>query len=86
MHTFNAHHDKTRFHYNSDMSGEVWIEIPSFGPLGEDAGRLKVSGRDLLEFLAERVRDMRQSQLEEMPISHLLGLFDKRHAGLPDTD
>jgi hypothetical protein len=54
----------TRFFYNHDLSGEIIIE-PSEG---------KVSGGDLLEFVAEYIRQQRIRELENASVMSLLGL------------
>lgn len=41
--------NKTQFHYNSDMSGEVTIIV--------NDQEIEVEGKDLIEFVLDRLRD-----------------------------
>jgi len=50
--------NKTQFHYNSDMSGEVIIVVKD--------KEIKVEGDDLIEFVLDRLRDEKIGQLERM--------------------
>ena len=50
--------NKTQFHYNSDMSGEVIIMV--------DDQEIRVEGDDLIEFVLDRLRDEKIGQLEQM--------------------
>lgn len=50
--------NKTQFHYNSDMSGEVIIIV--------NDQEIKVEGDDLIEFVLDRLRDEKIGQLEQM--------------------
>ena len=55
------HHSKvndTQFNYNSDMSGKVIITV--------DNQEMKVEGKDLIEFVLDRLRDEKIGQLEQM--------------------
>lgn len=66
MHTFNG--NKTRIHYNLDMSGECII----FNK--ETEQEIKVSCEDILEFVAEYVKIQKISKLEQMDSEEILGL------------
>lgn len=48
-HTFNAY-DGTRFHFNSDLSGQITIQSPE--------GGLKIPAVDLLEFLIAQISNI----------------------------
>ena len=65
-HTFDGKH--TRFHYNSDLSGEVEIVKKDSTP----RRRLHVHGEDLLAFVAEYVRGKAISRIEDMSVEELL--------------
>lgn len=66
MHTFNG--NKTRIHYNSDMSGDCII----FNK--ETEQEVKVSCEDILEFVAEHMRIQKINKLEQMNSAEILGL------------
>lgn len=55
--------NKTQFHYNSDMSGEVIIMVNS--------QEIKVEGNDLIEFVLDRLRDEKIYKLEDMETEDL---------------
>ena len=55
--------NKTKFHYNSDMSGEVIIMVNS--------QEIKVEGNDLIEFVLDRLRDEKIYKLEDMETEDL---------------
>lgn len=65
MHTLNAPKG-TRFHYNSDLSGNVIVMTPE--------GEFHVPGDDLLAFVADYVREERIARLEQASAAELLGL------------
>ncbi len=56
-----------KFWYNSDFAGEVIIK-----PDPDDDHEFRVSGKAILEFVAEYVRDKRQSELEDIDWRKLL--------------
>ena len=55
--------NKTQFHYNSDMSGEVIIMV--------NDQEVRVEGNDLIEFVLDRLRDEKIGQLEDMETDDL---------------
>lgn len=63
MHTFTS--NKTIFHYNSDMSGDVVILTP-------EKIEFRVDGRSILEFVAEYVRGQRIRRIENQEVDELL--------------
>lgn len=56
-------------HYNSDLSGDVEIVT---GIHGESS--ISVSGKDLLDFVANFVRDKQMSILENSSTEDILGI------------
>ena len=60
--------EETKFHFNSDLSGEVTIQ--------NKHGEFQVSGPDLLTFAAEHVRSQRIARLERLGTSELLALTE----------
>jgi len=66
MHTFEG--NKTRIHYNSDMSGDCII----FNK--EDKQEIRVSCEDILDFVANYVRIQKISKLEQMETKDVLGI------------
>ena len=50
--------NKTQFHYNSDMSGEVIIIVNN--------QEIRVEGNDIIEFVLDRLRDEKIRHLEQM--------------------
>ena len=66
MHTLEL--PNTIFHYNSDLSGDVYIVVKS------SATTLNVSGADLIVFVAEYVRNHKVAELEDAPIDKILGV------------
>lgn len=67
MHSFYSDNG-TCFFYNSDLSGDVRIITR---PNGDE---LFVDGMALLEFVAEHVRSVRASQLDELTAEQVLGI------------
>lgn len=70
MHTLETQF--TRFHYNSDLSGDVLIQRLS--PIGEKFEQVEfsVNGQCLLDLVAEYIRSQRIAKIEEMEIEELL--------------
>lgn len=66
MHTFKG--NKTTIHYNSDMSGECIIYNK------ETEQEVKVSCEDILEFVANYVREQKIGNLEQMETKDILGI------------
>lgn len=66
MHTFEG--NKTRIHYNSDMSGDCII----FNK--EDGQEIRVSCEDILDFVANYVRIQKISKLEQMETKDVFGI------------
>ena len=66
MHTFNG--DKTRIHYNSDMSGDCII----FNK--ETEQEVRVPCEDILDFVANFVRGQKIGKLEQMETKDVLGI------------
>ena len=64
MHTFEG--NKTRIHYNSDMSGDC-IVINK-----ETEQEVRVSCEDILDFVANYVRIQKISKLEQMETKDVL--------------
>src|SRR3989338_8314064 len=58
--------------HNSDLSGLVIITCVD--SVGEKAGEIKVPGEALVEFVAEYVRGVRISALEQVSTAEVLGL------------
>jgi len=71
MHTFEG--KKTRIFYSSDLSGDVIVVVSK-----ETTLEMEVPGQDLLDFVAEHVRQQRITQLEDMTTEALLGLPTRR--------
>ena len=69
MHYFESSNG-VRFNYNSDMSGLVEIK-PGFR---NNDTSFEVSGRAVLEFVAEYIRLQRIAEIEGQDVSELLGL------------
>lgn len=66
MHSF---HGKTcTIHFDADMSGDVCIVDL------KNNTEVRVSGNDILDFVAEYVRGEKISQLEQMSSKEVLGL------------
>ena len=66
MHAF-VGKNKTRIHFNSDMSGECII-------YNENGNNIKISCEDIIDFVAEYVRMEKISRLEQMSSEEILGL------------
>lgn len=62
----------TFFHYNSDLSGEITIEDK------DTQAVIFVSGKNLLDFIAEHVRRERIDKLELMTANEILGIGEKK--------
>lgn len=58
MHTF-VGRNKTRIHYNLDMSGECII-------CDESGQSVKVSCKDIMDFAIEGIREQKISELDQM--------------------
>ena len=67
MRTFNG--NSCIIHYNSDLSGDVEIVTGINGDR-----KVSVSGKDLLDFVANHVRDKMISQLENASTEDILGI------------
>lgn len=67
MRTFNG--NSCIIYYNSDLSGDVEIVT---GINGDK--KVSVSGKDLLDFVANHVRDEMISQLENASTEDILGI------------
>lgn len=66
MHTFDG--SKTRFHFNSDMSGDCEI-------IEKESGRsMKVPCEDILDFVANYVRNEKIGKLEQINTNDILGI------------
>ncbi len=65
----------TRFHYNSDLSGDVIATVPAsmVEPVPGEPGmtRVRVPGRNLEGFILEITRDRMISRLEQMSAAEL---------------
>lgn len=66
MHTFVG--KKTRIHFNYDMSGDCIVMNE------ETKENIKVSCEDILDFVADYVRDHKIYKLEQMETKDILGL------------
>lgn len=66
MHTFDG--NKIRIHYNSDMSGDCII----FNK--EDGQEIRVPCEDILDFVANYVRNQKISKLEQMETKDVFGI------------
>ena len=66
MHTYSAA-DGTRFHYNSDLSGEIIVAVYGYA-------EVRIPSHDLLAFVAEWIRMQRISLLEDASPAEILGL------------
>ena len=66
MHAF-VGKNKTKIHFNSDMSGECIIH-------NENGNNIKISCEDIIDFVAEYVRMEKISRLEQMSSEEILGL------------
>lgn len=65
MHTFDG--KSCRIHFNSDMSGDIHI-------WDKDSDKeIKVDGQDILDFVANHVRNEKISKLEQMGTREILG-------------
>ncbi len=69
-HTFEGPSKKTRFHYNSDLSGDVSIHVDDENGLRA----LNVPGEDLLAFVADYVRGRKISALEDAEWHEVFGI------------
>lgn len=65
MRTFNG--SNCHIHYNSDLSGEVII-------ISENEDTVAIHGEDMLDFIAEFIRQKKLSKIEEMSNDELLSL------------
>ncbi|MFW6030482.1 MAG: hypothetical protein ACOCRO_09550 [Halanaerobiales bacterium] len=68
MHTYEG--KSATFHYNSELYGSVSII--------KENQEVKVSGKDLLDFVAEYVRSKKIEQLEQMTSKELLCGLESR--------
>ena len=66
MHTFDG--KQVRIHYNSDMSGDCFIVNKETGQ------RVDVSCEDILDFVANYVRNRKIEILEQMGTDDVLGI------------
>lgn len=64
MHTFNG--NSCRIHYNSDMSGEICISDKVSDK------EITVNAQDILDFVANYVRNKRIARLERMETETIL--------------
>jgi len=62
----------TRFHYNSDLSGDVLVQVGRAGVTTHHP--VAIPGHDLLAFVAEYVRRRKINQWEDASTAELLGL------------
>lgn len=66
MHSF---HGKTcTIHFDADMSGEVHI-------IDQNNNEAKVSGNDILDFVAEYIRREKISNIERMSTKEILNIY-----------
>lgn len=71
MHTFPA--KSVTFHHNSDLSGDVWLDVKSEVEVHENGVKtVKVAGKDILAFVADYVRNQRIAALEQADTDTLL--------------
>jgi len=68
MHTFKGS-QRTVFHYNSDMSGDVTVIDKN-----DTNKEFKIPALDILEFVAEFVRNQHIAKFEQMDVHELLNL------------
>jgi len=68
MHTFKGS-QRTVFHYNSDMSGNVTVIDKN-----DTNKEFEIPALDILEFVAEFVRNQHIAKFEQMDVHELLNL------------
>ena len=68
MHTF-VGKNRTRIHYNSDMSGECII-------CNKNEESVEVSCEDIIDFIAEYIRGQKIRELEQMDSKDVLNSID----------
>lgn len=67
MHTFEG--KNCRFFYNSDMSGEIYIRDKNSDK------ELKVESHDILDFVANYIRNQKISKLEDMTTKEIFNIY-----------
>ncbi len=69
----------TSFAYNSDLSGDVLItgvETTAIRRVKQSV--LTIPGYDLLEFVAEFIREQKIEKIEQMTVNELIGIKERR--------
>lgn len=72
-HAYKGPSGKTRFHHNSDLSGNVAIHVDDENGLRA----INVPGVDLLAFVAEYVRGRKISEVESAEWHAVLGISEE---------
>ena len=68
MHTFDG--KSCRINFNSDMSGEIEIREK------ETNNMVKINGQDIMDFVANYIRDKKMSELEQANTNEIFKIKD----------